>query len=140
MFTQSNASETRETGRSLPAPVSGTTSSRFPQPGRCGPEVPSYTRRTCVRARDDSPLIFSVNGSGVFHRGRMINLSQNGLCFSSFCCLPPGTSLRVKARNMATRCFEPSQKWHEASVVWVRQVNTEDGCFQTGIRFTNGPD
>ena len=118
-----------------PDTETGSAGNRLPRPGFCGDKVPSLTRRTCVRARGNTPVIFSVDGSGVFHRGRMINHSENGLCFSSFCCLPPRTTLRVKARDPETDCFEPSQKWRQARVVWVRQVNTEDGCFQTGIRF-----
>jgi len=132
---KANRSRPEEGDGPAAAPGTGSAGNRLPRPGFCGDKVPSYTRRSCVRARSDTPVIFSVNGSGVFHRGRMINYSKNGLCFSSFCCLPRGTVLRVKARDPETDCFEPSQAWHEASVIWVRQANTENRCFQTGIRF-----
>lgn len=111
---------------------------RFPQPGHCGPDIPLLNRRTCGRAGGDAAVIFSVNGSGLFHRGKIMNHSENGLCFASFCCMPRGTDIRVKIRDAGTRCFEAGQRWHEARVVWVRQVNTEDGCFQTGVRFRDG--
>jgi hypothetical protein len=116
------------------------TDNRFPQPGHCGPDIPLRNRRACARADGDTAVIFSVNGSGLFHRGRIVNRGKNGLCFASFCCLPPGTDIRVKTRDARTLCFETGQKWHDARVVWVRQINTDDGCFQTGICFSDRID
>jgi Tfp pilus assembly protein PilZ len=83
--------------------------------------------RLYIRHPTDVPIDFQLGGRASFHREKLTNYSEGGLCFLADERVDPGTEIHIAIPIM------PPQFHATGIVVWCRK---EKNCFLVGVKFS----